>query len=151
MPLAPEPVLKSDGATKNNCEQQAASRLLPAIRRAHPHLKMVALQDALTATGPYLQQCRELDMRYLIAVQPGSHAYLFDGIGAGAAGEWFADNSEEGQACDRQLWLVSDVPLNHTHRDTRGTRDGFASAGRRRPRVASRGGRGHGRGSRTCR
>ncbi len=50
VPLAPEPVLKSDGATKNNCEQQAASRLLPAIRRAHPHLKMVVLQDALAAT-----------------------------------------------------------------------------------------------------
>ncbi len=59
-------------------------------------------------------------MRYLIAVQPSSHAYLFDGTGAGAAGgEWFADDSEEGQACDRQLRLVSDVPLNHTHRDTR--------------------------------
>ena len=86
---------------------------------AHPHLKMVVLQDALEATGPYLQQCRELDMRYLIAVQPGSHAYLFDEISAGAAGEWFADDSEAGQACDRQLRLVSDVPLNHTHRDTR--------------------------------
>ena len=57
-------------------------------------------------------------MRYLIAAQPGSHVYLFDGIGAGAAGEWFADDSEAGQACDRQLRLVSDVPLNHTHRDT---------------------------------
>ena len=79
---------------------------------------MVVLQDALAATGPYLQQCRELDMRYLIAVQPGSHAYLFDEIGAGAAGEWFADDSEAGPACDRQLRLVSDVPLNHTHRDT---------------------------------
>ncbi len=92
VPLAPEPVLKSDGATRNDCEQRAASRLLPAVRRAHPYLKMVVLQDALAATGPYLQQCRELDMRYLIAVQPGSHAYLFDEIGAGAAGEWFADD-----------------------------------------------------------
>ena len=63
-----------------------------AVRRAHPHLKMVVVQDALAATGPYLQQCRELDMRYLIAVQPGSHAYLFDEIGAGTAGEWFADD-----------------------------------------------------------
>ena len=79
---------------------------------------MVVLQDALAATGPYLQRCRELDMRYLIAVQPGSHAYLFDEIGAGAADEWFADDSEAGQACGRQLRLVSDVPLNHTHRDT---------------------------------
>ena len=91
---------------------------MPAVRHAHPHLKMVVLQDALAATGPYLQQCRELDMRYLIAVQPGSHAYLFDEIGAAAVGEWFANDSEAGQACDRQLRLVSDVPLNHIHRDT---------------------------------
>ena len=117
VPLAPEPILKSDGVTRNDCEQRAASRLLPAVRRAHPHLKLVVLQDALAATGPYLQQCRELDMRYLIAVQPGSHAYLFDEIGAGAASEWFADDGEAGPACDRHLRLVSDVPLNHTHRD----------------------------------
>ena len=35
VPLAPELVLKSDGATKNDCEQQTESRLLPAIWRAH--------------------------------------------------------------------------------------------------------------------
>ena len=33
VPLAPEPVLKSDGVTRNDCEQRAASRLLPAVRR----------------------------------------------------------------------------------------------------------------------
>ena len=69
-------------------------------------------------TGPYLQQCRELDMRYLIAVQPGSHARLFDWVDSGTGEEWFADDSEEGRSRARQLRLVHDVPLNATHRDT---------------------------------
>ena len=62
-----------------------------------------------------------------IAVQPGSHAYLFDWIGAGAAGEWFTDNSEEGQACDRQL-AAGVGHATQRHPPVHGTRDGFTSA-----------------------
>ena len=35
-PLAPEPILKQDGARKNDCERNAAKRLLAHLRRAHP-------------------------------------------------------------------------------------------------------------------
>ena len=83
---------------------------------------MVVLQDALAATGPYLQQC--LGVGYALSDRgPAGLACVpvRRGIGAGAAGEWFADDSEETQACDRQLRLVSDVPLDHTHPGTRYT------------------------------
>ena len=36
-PLAPEPILKQDGARKNDCERNAAKRLLTDLRREHPH------------------------------------------------------------------------------------------------------------------
>ena len=118
VPLAPEPIVKGDGQSKNDCEQTAAKRLLARVRRAHPHLKLVVMQDALGATAPQLALCRQLDLRFLMAVKPGSHAHLFEAIGSGAADEWFADDSEDGRRCARRLRLVRDVPLNEAHRDT---------------------------------
>ena len=41
-PLAPAPILKPDGAKKNDCERNAAKRLLTDLRREHPHLKLIA-------------------------------------------------------------------------------------------------------------
>ncbi len=68
--------MERPGTTASGRRQAA---YFPVVRGvAHPHLKMVGLQDALAATGAHLQQCRELDMRYLIVVKPGSHAHLFD-------------------------------------------------------------------------
>jgi hypothetical protein len=43
IPLAPEPILKQDGARKNDCERNAAKRLVEAIRREHPHLKIISI------------------------------------------------------------------------------------------------------------
>jgi hypothetical protein len=86
VPLAPEPIVKGDGQSKNDCEQTAAKRLLARVRRAHPHLKPVVMQDALGATAPQLALCQQLDLRFLIAVKPGSHAHLFEAIGSGHRG-----------------------------------------------------------------
>ena len=47
IPLAPEPILKQDGDKKNDCERNAAKRLLEAMRQEHPHLKMMIVEDAL--------------------------------------------------------------------------------------------------------
>ena len=46
-PLAPEPIEKADGAGKNDCERNAAKRLLSHVRREHPHLKLLVVEDAL--------------------------------------------------------------------------------------------------------
>ena len=43
LPLAPEPIVKGDGASKNDCERNAAKRLLSDVRREHPHLKLVVV------------------------------------------------------------------------------------------------------------
>lgn len=38
-PLAPEPIEKADGAGKNDCQRNAARRLLSHVRREHPHIQ----------------------------------------------------------------------------------------------------------------
>ena len=47
LPLAPEPIVRADGVAKNDCERNAAKRLLADVRREHPHLKLIVVEDAL--------------------------------------------------------------------------------------------------------
>src|SRR5690349_8182396 len=37
IPLMPEPIVKQDGTTKNDCERNAAKRLISKLRQDHPH------------------------------------------------------------------------------------------------------------------
>jgi hypothetical protein len=59
-PLAPEPILKPDGATKNDCERNAAKRLLSALRRVHPHLKLIVVEDGLASNAPHIRHLQAL-------------------------------------------------------------------------------------------
>jgi len=54
IPLAPEPIVKGDGAHKNDCERNASKRLLSDLRREHPHLKVLVVEDGLAANFPHL-------------------------------------------------------------------------------------------------
>ena len=69
IPLAPEPILKQDGKTKNDCEQNAAKRLLTDTRREHPHLKLIVIEDALHANSPHIELLKELNMRFIIGAK----------------------------------------------------------------------------------
>lgn len=54
IPLAPEPIVRADGDTKNDCERNAAKRLLSDLRREHPHLKVLIVEDGLGSNFPHL-------------------------------------------------------------------------------------------------
>lgn len=79
-PLAPEPILKQDGAKKNDCERNASKRWREQFRREHPHLPVVFLGDGLHANAPNIRGLRDHKMHYLIVCREGDHAYLFDWI-----------------------------------------------------------------------
>ena len=48
IPLAPEPIIKQDGQEKNDCERNAAKRLLAKLRQDYPRLPLIIIEDALT-------------------------------------------------------------------------------------------------------
>jgi hypothetical protein len=77
IPLAPEPIIKQDGDTKNDCERNATRRWLHHFRREHPRLPVIVVEDALSANAPHLRDLRAARMHYLIGVKPGDHAFLF--------------------------------------------------------------------------
>ena len=80
LPLAPEPILKQDGKKKNDCERNAARRLLGDLRREHPHLKVTIVEDGLASNAPHIQTLRELGMNFILGAKEGDHAFLFDWV-----------------------------------------------------------------------
>ena len=80
LPLAPEPIVRADGVAKNDCERNAAKRLLADVRREHPHLKLIVVEDALAANGPHIRLLQSLKMRFILGVKPGDHGFLFEWV-----------------------------------------------------------------------
>lgn len=115
-PLAPEPITRQDGDTKNDCERNAAKRLLADLRREHPHLPLIVVEDALYANAPHLQLLKALKMRFILGVKPGDHAALFAHVEERAAQQPLDEYTRTDVAgvSHRFRW-VNDVPLNQQH------------------------------------
>ena len=116
IPLAPEPIVKGDGKTKNDCERNASKRLLNDLRREHPHLKLLIVEDALASNYPHLSLLDSLAMDYVIGVKPGDHHYLFDWINDLPATH-HTMTDEKGTTHDFHAY--HDVPLNDANYDYR--------------------------------
>jgi hypothetical protein len=76
IPLPPEPILQQDGHSKNDCEQNASVRILEKVRREHPHLKLIVVEDALSATGPHVKLLKEHKMKFIVGCK-SQYDYLF--------------------------------------------------------------------------
>ena len=48
IPLMPEPIMKQDGETKNDCERNAAKRFLAQLKYDYPDLTFTITEDALS-------------------------------------------------------------------------------------------------------
>jgi hypothetical protein len=78
IPFAPEPIMKSDGSNKNDCEFNAIKRFIADFRREHPHLKVIATMDGLSSKAPCIKLLKENNMSFILGAKPGDHKFLFD-------------------------------------------------------------------------
>lgn len=118
IPLPPEPIIKQDGATKNDCERNAARRLLTKIRQEHPHLKFIVIEDGLSSNAPHIEDLKAARMSFILGVKPGDHAFLFE--------RWI-DAHNQGQVTtlcgalekggEYEISFASNLPLNASHPD----------------------------------
>ena len=69
----PEPIIKQDGQEKNDCERNAAKRLLAKVHQDHPHLRLVIIEDALSANAPHIKTIQRYNYRFILGVKPGDH------------------------------------------------------------------------------
>lgn len=78
IPVAPEPIGNGDGTSKNDCERNAAARLLRRIRAEHSHLKLLVVEDGLASNAPHIRDLKALRMHFLLGAKPGDHEFLYN-------------------------------------------------------------------------
>lgn len=78
LPFAPEAIMKSDGAKKNDCERQAAERFLDHLKREHPHLRLTITGDGLFSNGPFIKRLKQDGHAFILVAKPKDHKALFE-------------------------------------------------------------------------
>ena len=114
-PLAPEPIQNTDGAAKNDREREAVKRLIADVRREHPHLKLIALEDGLASNAPHFRKLREHGMRFILGAKPGDHKALFDELESIARVQHWEPT--DGDGTHHRLRVLEHVALNETNKD----------------------------------
>lgn len=76
-PLDAEPIVQQDGSQKNDCELNAAKRLIVHLAEAYPREKFIICEDALFSNGPHLRQLISKKWSYISGIKPESHPTLF--------------------------------------------------------------------------
>lgn len=118
IPLCPEPIVKQDGETKNDCERNATRRLLVQFRREHPCLSVIVVEDALSSNAPHLEDLRAAAARFIIGVKPGSHAFLFEQMQAAfEAGRLQVMTREDAQGVLHHYRWLEKASLNESNAD----------------------------------
>jgi hypothetical protein len=117
IPLAPEPIGNQDGHTKNDCERNAAGRLLRRIRVEHPHLKLIVAEDGLASNAPHIRDLKSLGMRFILGAKPSDHEFLYNRL----MDEFDKDRvtviawKERETTCE--ITFVNALPLNASNQD----------------------------------
>jgi len=117
IPLSPEPIQKQDGSNKNDCERNAAKRLLQKIRQDHPRLGLIVIEDSLSSNGPHVRELLEQRMHFILGVKPGDHPFLFERLveAFDRERETILTWNEGQRRCE--IAYVNQLPLNESNQD----------------------------------
>ena len=117
IPLPPEPIRHQDGASKNDCEQNAAKRIIEKMRREHPHLKLIVVEDALSATGPHIRMLQQHKMKFIIGCK---NAFSFDFKHPDLVPFSIEEHEIVKEGGGKHLFcFMNQVPLNGSHLDVK--------------------------------
>jgi len=116
LPMAPEPIANTDGNKKQDCEINAAKRLVAKIRTTHPKLPITITADGLYSNQPFIEALKKVGMSFILVAKPTDHKILFEWVneldGLGDAGH--LQLTDDKGRCHRYRWL-NQVPLNGSH------------------------------------
>lgn len=116
IPLCPEPILKQDGARKNDCERNAARRMLIDLKREHPHLKFIVIEDSLGSNAPHIRLINELGYHYIFSIKPGDHQYLFNYV---KEHEIHTYHCTDENGFNSRYEYMNNIPLNESNQDVK--------------------------------
>jgi hypothetical protein len=82
LPFAPEPIMKSDGSTKNDCERRSAERFLNHLKREHPHLRLTITGDGLFSNGPFIKALKRDSHSFILVAKLKDHKAMLEEFNA---------------------------------------------------------------------
>jgi hypothetical protein len=105
--------MQQDGHGKNDCERTAAVRLLNTLKREHPHMKLIVVEDGLASNAPHIRLLQKLNLRFIIGAKQTDHQFLFEWVNScqGARTAEFTDDN----GIRHHFRYLNDVPLNDAH------------------------------------
>ena len=115
LPLTPEPIVKQDGQTKNDCERNAAKRFFAQLRQDYPHWPFIITEDALSANAPHVEELKKHDLRYILGVKEGDHAFLFKYVATAHQSGQTTTSECQVKGVTHRFRFINQVPLNASH------------------------------------
>jgi len=119
IPLAPEPIIKQDGQAKNDCERNAAKRFMAQLRADYPDEPFIITEDALSANAPHIKELKKHNLRFILGVKAGDHAFLFEQVEqahqAGQATEYEVTH----KGVSHRFRFINQIRLNASNQDVR--------------------------------
>lgn len=116
LPLDVEAVENSDGQAKQDCELNAANRLVERLRGEHRQMPIIITGNDLYSHEPMVELLESLRFHYLLVAKPESHNEMFEWVeelermGESERGQW-----QQGPACKRRCFeyrIIREVPLS---------------------------------------
>jgi hypothetical protein len=115
IPLPPEAVRNTDGSEKQDCETNAAKRLLGKIRKAHPKLPLIIVGDGLYSKQPMVESTTSSGMHYVFTCKPDDHKILVEWVdGLRLLGEVMHMEHVDRKGRTHVYEWINKVPLNGT-------------------------------------
>jgi hypothetical protein len=117
IPLMPEPILKQDGETKNDCERNAAKRFLAQLKQDYPDLSFTITEDALSPNAPHIRELEKYGFHYILGVKEGDHEYLFEQVALARQEGRTTEYERRSGGVDHRFSFVNQMPLNKSNPD----------------------------------
>ena len=121
MPLMPEPIMRHDGAAKNDGERNAAKRFIARLRKDHPHLQCIVTEESLSSNAPHLETLHAHGLHDILGIKEGDHASLFQHVQAAEhAGQVsYYERHDRAAGVVHRFRFLNDIPLNASTTDVR--------------------------------
>ena len=117
IPLAPEPIIKQDGNTKNDCERNAGKRFFEKLRTAHPRLRLIVTEDSLNSNAPHIHELEKHHLHYIIGAKKGDHAFLFNHVESAVKDGLTTEIEYKDEDTVYKFRFINQVPLNASNQD----------------------------------
>jgi len=117
IPLMPEPILKQDGESKNDCERNAAKRFLAQLKQDYPDLTFTITEDALSPNAPHIRELEKHGFHYILGVKEGDHEYLFEQVALARQEGRTTEYERRSGGVVHRFSFVNQMPLNKSNPD----------------------------------